>query len=205
MSYARVSPPPNSADDWAKLANIFASAKTKEVGDFVRELLSLVVEPAGQAQGIGTLLPDIRPMQATAIALGKAPFAEALEQLTEFIEQRSTASAESIQTAVAERLKSQAVRGGGRRQSASQDPTLVPSYNKRLEEALGDEQGFDELMAALEADQRLKANDYKQLAKAFAGQAGRNKSDALEIIRTRHLNLLDGRTKAKFNAGKTAA
>lgn len=205
-SYAKASPPPSSADVWSKLASIFASAKTKEVADFVRDLQSLSGEPQVQAPGIEALLPDIRPMQATAIALGKAPFADALKHLKLFIEQRPALTVEGIQIALAERAKTQSSKSAGsNRQPVSKDPTIVPSYNKRLEEALGDEQGFDEVMASLEADQRLKANDFKQLAKAFAGQAGRNKRDALEIIRARHLNLLDARTKSQFNTGQTAA
>jgi hypothetical protein len=129
-----------------------------------------------------------------------------LEELKLFVEQRSALSIEGIQAALAARIKARPAKGTNtKRQSTSADPTIVPSYNKRLEEALGDEQGFEEVIAALEADQRLNANDFKKLAKAFAGRAGRNKGDALEIIRARHLNLLDARTKSQFNTGQTAA
>jgi hypothetical protein len=205
-SYAKVSPPPNSAEKWSALASIFASAKTKEVAEFVRELQGIAIEPPAETHELGALLPDIRPMQAVALALGKAPFADALEELKLFAEQRSALSIEGIQAALAARIKVRPAKGTNtKRQSASADPTIVPSYNKRLEEALGDEQGFEEVIAALEADQRLNANDFKKLAKAFAGRAGRNKGDALEIIRARHLNLLDARTKSQFNAGQTAA
>jgi hypothetical protein len=205
-SYAKASPLPNSPEDWSALASLFASAKTKEVADFVRDLRSLAVDPQTQTRGIGELLPEIHAMQATAIALGKAPFADALEPLKDFIRQHPSVAVERIQTTLAQRVQSQSARGGsGRRQPASKDPTIVPSYIKRLEEALGDERGFEEVMAAIEADQQLKAYHFKELAKVFTGQAGRNKKDALEIIKARHLNLLDAREKGKFNAGQTAA
>lgn len=191
---------------WTGLASVLASAKNKEVADLCRDLQSLEVEPQGEGRLIGQLQPEIISMQAMSVALGKAPLAEALNAITLLIEHSPALTVEGMQAALAARPKIQAAKASGsKRAGNTTDPTVVPSYNKRLEEALGDEQGFDEIMAALEADRRLKATDFKQLAKTFTGQAGRNKVDALEIIRTRHLNLLDGRAKSNFNTGKTAA
>lgn len=205
-SYAKASLLPNSVEVWTGLASLLASAKNKEVAVLFQDLQSLEVEPQREGRFIAELVPEISPMQATAIALGKAPVADALKAITLLIERCPAITVESLQAALAVRAKVQSAKtSGSKRTAAVNDPTIVPSYNKRLEEALGHEQGFDDVMAALEADQRLKATDFKQLAKTFTGQAGRNKADSLEIIRARHLNLLDGRAKSEFNTGKTAA
>lgn len=146
-------------------------------------------------------------MQATANALGKAPFAAALEHLEQLAEQRSSVPAQAIERALAERSSARPSRGKsrGKGRTASKDPSIVPAYNNRLEEALGDDSGFDEVMAQLEADTRLSAADIKKLAKLFTARSAKNQGDALELIRARHRNLMDARAKQRFNAGQTAA
>jgi hypothetical protein len=74
-----------------------------------------------------------------------------------------------------------------------------------LEQALGDDSGFEEVVSDLMADRNLSAADFKQLAKLFTGRLGRNKADAVEAIKARHRNLMDARAKQRFNAGQTAA
>jgi hypothetical protein len=156
-------------------------------------------------RGLDALLPEFRPMQATANALGKAPFAAALEHLRRFAEQHPSVAAQTIEAALNERAQALTQRSGGKRQTAGRDASIVPEYNRRLEEALGDEDGFAELLAQLEADKRLNASNLKQLAKLFTGNAERTKGDALEAIKARHRNLMDARAKQSFNAGQTAA
>jgi hypothetical protein len=201
-SYAKNSPL-SSSRDWTALARVFAAGKTKPVADFIAELGGLAIDVPKGSLGLGALLPEIQTMQAIATALGKPPFAEALDHLKRAAELRPSITAEAIERALQARAPDR-VRGGAR-QKASRDPSLVPGYNSRLEEALGDESGFDSVMSQLEVDKRLTATDFKQLAKSFTGRAVKNKVDALEAIKARQRNLMDARAKQRFNAGQTAA
>lgn len=175
------------------------------MADFVSELLSLTVNPPEGSRGLGSMLAEIQVMQAAANALGKAPFAAALDQLKQLAERRPLIAAHAIERALAEQTPPQPTRSTGRRRTADTDPSLVPAYHRRLEEALGDDIGFYDVMAQLEADKKLKATDLKQLSQLFTARRAQNKRDALELIRTRHRNLMDARAKQNFNSGQTAA
>jgi len=203
-SYTKCSPP-NNLQNWATLAQVFASAKTREVADFVTELRGLAGDVCDGSQGLGALLPEITSMQATAYALGKGQFADALGHLKELASSRPSLTAQAIQGALKDRTPPKPVRGGTKRQAAAKDTSIVPGYNTRLEQALGDESGFSDLIAQLGADKRLSAGDFKLLAKMFAGRVAKSKADALEAINARHRNLMDARAKQNFNSGRTAA
>lgn len=203
-SYAKQSPQ-NNAHDWSALARVLASGKTKPISDFATELCGLASSLSEGASGLGALLPEMQVMRATATVLGKAPFAEAVEYLERLAEQYPRITAEAIEASINERAAARAPTRQSARQTASRDPALVTGYNSRLEEALGDESGFDSVVTQLEADKRLAAADFKQLAKAFTGRATKNKGDALEAIRARQRNLMDARAKQRFNDGRTAA
>jgi hypothetical protein len=144
-------------------------------------------------------------MKAMAFALGKPPVVAALEEISGLVSRHPAVDVLALENALAERARAQPGQARGRRLPQARDPSVVPSYERRLEEALGDDVGFGELIAQLEADGRLNAAEFKQLAKAFAGRAGRNKVDAIEAIKARHRNLMDARAKQRFNAGQTAA
>jgi hypothetical protein len=203
-SYSKFSPP-NNSHDWAVLAQVFASAKTKIVADFVTELRGLASDVSEGSQGLGALLPEITSMQATAYALGKEPIADALGHLKGLASSFPSLNAQALQGALKDKAPPKPVRGGTKRQAATKDASIVPGYNSRLEEALGDESGFADLIAQLGADKRLSAGDFKQLAKMFAGRVAKNKGDAIEAINARHRNLMDARAKQSFNSGRTAA
>jgi hypothetical protein len=203
-SYASKSPR-NSSHQWLALARLFTSAKAKRVGDFCRELEDSARIATREPQTISELAGEIPVMQAVAHALGKAPVAAALDEVKRFAERHPGVGVEELESAVAEQLRLHKSKPRTSRQPPTKDASIVPSYERRLEEALGDDLGFGELVSQLESDRRVSAADLKQLAKSFTGRAGKNKSDAIEAIKARHRNLMDARAKQRFNAGQTAA
>lgn len=190
---------------WSGLAKVFETGRSKPVADFIGELNGLAVRAAEGSPELRGLLSEIPIMRATAEALGKAPFAEALQCLEHFVRQHPSASALAIQSALDARARSQPRRTSSRRPTTPRDPAILSGYNRRLEQALGDDSGFEEVVSDLMADRNLSAADFKQLAKLFTGRLGRNKADAVEAIKARHRNLMDARAKQRFNAGQTAA
>jgi uncharacterized protein YigA (DUF484 family) len=103
---------------------------------------------------------------------------------------------------------SEILRGGRRTRQITQtglNEATVRDYLRRLEEALADEQGFEEEYARLASDDRVKAPDAKRIAKAFAGKSGRSKSDALGLIAARQQSLVGARAKANATGSRSAA
>lgn len=188
----------DSAVAWAAVLRILELAKAKPAGEFLRELGS---EFSRTESVSSTVRLELNTMRATAVALGKTQFAEILQPLADFL---TGSSAETL-AAIEERLAKAPPALARTKKSVSADPAVVSGYLKKLETALGDEVGFDELTIELETDSRLGAADYKGLAKSFTGRTVKSKKDALESIRSRQLNLLDARLKQSFNKGQTAA
>jgi hypothetical protein len=84
------------------------------------------------------------------------------------------------------------------------DESDLRSYLKMLEEALGDDRGFELVFHKLNKDVRLKTPEAKKLAKAFVGKAGRGKADALGLIYGRHKSLMSARSKADATGDRLA-
>jgi hypothetical protein len=85
------------------------------------------------------------------------------------------------------------------------DEADIRNYVQRLEEALGDEDGFDQEYKRLTADARMKVADAKKIAKAFAGKSGGSKAEAFNLIAGRQSSLIGARAKANATAGRSAA
>lgn len=201
-SYARNSQ--DSAQEWAALAAIFAAAKAKPAADISRELGRLAQELPEEPRGVGALVPEARTMQATAQALGKGPFAAALEELRQLFEQHPGASVSALAAAMEALRPTPATRRATSRSAPKKDLSLIPAYNSRLEEALEDEAAFDQILSELKSEKRLGAAEIKKIAKLFAGAPAKSKDDALEAIRARQQSALDARAKEQFNTGRIA-
>ena len=190
---------PKSPTDWASIARILAFGKTKPSSEF---LDGLVAEAAATEQAHNPQVRlELKAMRATAVALGKAPFAAALDRLAKFVVMTPV----GLLPVIEERLKQPTSGSAKKSKHVSSDPQIASSYLKRLETALGDETGFDEIVIELESNPQLNTTDFKALAKSFTGRAAKSKKDAVESIRARQRNLLDARLKQQFNKGQTAA
>ena len=88
------------------------------------------------------------------------------------------------------------------------DPALVLEavnrHCRRLEEALGDDVGFQSVVADIERDQLIRVKELKQIAKNFAGSAGKDRAGALSKISSRHDALMSSRAKSAATAGRVA-
>lgn len=154
----------------------------------------------------GRLLPicqEARLLAAFAQAIGKAPIADALLALAATVEADSSLTIGALEASIASATAKGKAKAAKR--TGPTDPAAIGAYLKRLEESLGDEQGFAEVLSDLENDKRLQVADYKFIAKTFSGAAGANKKKSIEAIERRNRLLIDARMKSETNAGKTAA
>lgn len=81
---------------------------------------------------------------------------------------------------------------------------LVERYNKRLEEALGDDPGFTYVVAQLERDNEMTSAELTALSKRFAASPAKGRDQALKKIRSRHQDLMISRAASRATAGRIA-
>lgn len=81
---------------------------------------------------------------------------------------------------------------------------VVLRYCRRLEEALGDDTGFNSVFAGLEADNDLTSAEIAAIAKAFANSRATARPTALKNIFSRHQAIMVGRAKSAATAGRIA-
>jgi hypothetical protein len=95
----------------------------------------------------------------------------------------------------------------GRRTPRPSSPVrteVVSSYVRRLEQALGDEQGFLAVYGQLELDASVQANEVAAIAKLFSQASAKSRPAALKKILARHQSLMTSRTKAAATGGRIA-
>lgn len=81
---------------------------------------------------------------------------------------------------------------------------LVEHYHKKLEEALGDDPGFRQLIAKLQHDHEMTSAEMTALAKRFAFASPKGRDQALKKITSRHQDLMISRAASRATAGRIA-
>jgi hypothetical protein len=81
----------------------------------------------------------------------------------------------------------------------------ILSYVHRLEEALGDDEGFRKVYSQLAKDRAVKADIAKEISRIFTKKAGKSKKDALGLIMRRHDNMMGARARSDATNNRTAA
>ncbi len=110
----------------------------------------------------------------------------------------------SLKVLVGELFKSKTAKASKPNQTAPIRDDVVARYSRRLEEALGDDEGFNSVFAALEGDNELSAGEITAIAKKFANSAAKARSAALKKIFARHQAIMIGRAKSAATAGRIA-
>ncbi len=81
---------------------------------------------------------------------------------------------------------------------------VVLRYSRRLEEALGDDEGFNSAFSALESDDELSVGEVTAIAKKFTNSAPKSRPAALKKIFARHHAIMVSRAKSAATAGRIA-
>lgn len=174
-----------------RLADLLTVRGNATVSDVCRILRT--VKPSGvEEPSIGPLADLLSAMTETACIFAKADDAKDLRQFAAVIGEKREYSLDEFVQRATEALSQRPSRST----TSAASEEVLRSYLKKLEEALGDEQGFEEVYEQLRADARLKAPDTKKLAKSFVGKAGRSRADALALIYGRHKSLIGARAAA---------
>jgi hypothetical protein len=193
-------------DLWTRIAFAFGGAKKETVGSFLTRVSSAEVKASG-GDALYQIRYEVAILAAFAQSLGKDSLADAFSSLARTIETNPSLTVEALEIFAAPVRAATTRRDQTKKTKVVEpaDAAVIAVYLKRLDESLGDEQGFAEVLNALENDKRLKLADYKSLAKSFSGATGSSKKKALEAIERRNRLLIDARVRSEMNAGKTAA
>jgi hypothetical protein len=139
-----------------------------------------------------------------AKALGKAPIASKLDTISTALRSRSETFIYDLIGAVrllpTPKSKNKVV---GAAPTITND-ALVAKYNKILEQALGDDPGFQATIAKLASDPEVSSSDMIALAKCFAVATTKTKAAALKKISARHAALMSSRARTAATAGRSA-
>lgn len=199
---------PNHSSDselWNRIAAAFGGTKKCQVSEILARFGA--TSSCGSGTELLSICSEAKLLAAFAYSLKKAPIADALEQFVTTIQSKRELTIDDLEALTAQ--PSAPAKGKSAPKSSKStepvDPNVIAGYLKRLEESLGDEQGFAQVLGDLKQDSRLKFADYKSLSKSFTGAFAGSKLKALEAIERRNRLLIDARVKSEMNAGKTAA
>lgn len=195
---------------WAALAAFFDARGGASVAAVFAKLSDVTAEgasrgAAGGASGarVSALLEDRAAIEALAAAAFRPAAATDLMRLYGWLETRRDARVPALLEASETALSAAPKRKAPAR--APVDTAVVTSYNKRLEEALGDDPGFGAVVETMLADPAVDAAHQKAIARAFTGASGRSAKEAVARIRERHLSLVGYRANIDAVGGKSAA
>jgi hypothetical protein len=160
-----------------------------------------------RTSGNGTACTDC----ATAISaysnliktLGKAPIAAKLDTVSATLQSRNGTFIEDLAFAI-ESLPAPKVMAKGVVAQAVTNEALVAKYNKLLEQALGDDPGFQAIVAKLASDPEVTSNEMIALAKRFTATSTKTKPAALKKISSRHTAIMSSRARTAATGGRSA-
>jgi hypothetical protein len=190
-----------SADDEAHavqaLFPILDTYATKKVADLAQAIMSAPTDHTPDA-GVGQLSQFLRRLSrlmgnhAKSISTDLETIISALAEHPGSLETLSSRLAELKKPSKKARKPDLPVRD-----------EIVARYLRRLEESLGDDQGFNEVFHTLEGDD-VTGPEMILIAKRFSNAASRSRPAALKKIRMRHQAIIVDRAKSAATAGRIA-
>ena len=194
------------ADDLRAFAKIFGVRPKSNASVVFSALEKMDTSDLSGSQRMDKFAKVVAAMNQAVTGIAKAGEAKDLKKLVDFVSAHRRLTLDGFVERAVETLKSPPAKKPTRKAPA---PDLsdadIRCYVARLETALGDDRGFDEVYSELSKDKRLRAADAKKIAKAFSGKAGSSKADSLGRIFGRHSALMSARPKAEAIGGRLAS
>ncbi|MDQ8700118.1 hypothetical protein [Hyphomicrobium sp. LHD-15] len=188
------------------LVPIFRVLPAKSVTDVTKKLTEHDFPSASFMQArvetIARLLPALEKFTA---AIASKAIAADFAALTALLEKHKNASLDQFVAKATEAL-AHSVAGKTKPTKAAKTlrTDLVEQYNKRLEEALGDDPGFRQIVSQLQHDAEMTSGEMAALAKRFAFSTAKGRDQALKKIMSRHQDLMIARAASRATAGRIA-
>jgi hypothetical protein len=136
-------------------------------------------------------------------ALGKAPIAAKLDSISATLRSRDGTFIEDLGFAI-ESLPAPKAKAINVAAQAVTNEALVTKYNKLLDQALGDDPGFQAIIARLTSDPEMTSAEMIALAKRFTATSTKTKPAALKKISARHTAIMSSRARTAATGGRSA-
>jgi hypothetical protein len=136
-------------------------------------------------------------------AIGKLPAVKDITVIEEVLQRHASSPVSVFVSAAVDVLLQPPVKKGAKKAPPIRED-LVNRYARRLEDALGDDPGFQGVFAHLSGDQSLTVAELKLLSKRFALSSGTSRDAALKKIYARHQSLMTSRARSAATAGRIA-
>jgi hypothetical protein len=182
-----------------ELADIFDLAGNATVAATLKRAKPAV--EADEALSTAPLLPSIRQVQSLLAVAGKPAVVKDFKELVRVLQQHPALAFAEPKAAG----RSSATPKARSSSAAALRTDLVHRYDSGLSAALGNETGFAVLYSRLQADSEMGPAELRELARRFAGAAGKSKAEALKKIWSRHQNVMMIQAKDRSTAGRSAA
>ncbi len=193
------------------LARIFETAPEKSVAKTTERLRDLNLSTGSfletKVQSASSVLLALHRLMA---GIAKEAALKDIALLSEALEDHESAGLAAFVMAATKAVARPPVRAGAARKpraTKTKQPLrvdLVARYQRRLEQALGDDPGFKSVFDQLRSDDDLGTPEAKALAKQFAHATANTKDTALKKIFARHQALMTSRAKSQATAGRIA-
>jgi hypothetical protein len=195
------------ADDTGRrlgqLAQVFEVLPDKTVADVVKRLDEVRPSPASfSTVRLGSLREPLLLLHRLVASRAKEGLVKDVLLLKDLVERNSSIALDAFVSAAVETLRSPAARGKGGTKPVRSD--LVETYDRRLEEALGNDTRFQSVFGELVRDSEIGSAEATALARRFAKAATRSKDVAFKKIYARHQALMTSRAKSLATAGRVA-
>ena len=176
----------------------------KSVADIAKRLKDLDL-PSQVFGGIrvGAVLKALSGLSPFLKAIGKLPAVKDITVIEEVLQRHASAPVNVFVTAAVDALLHPPVKKGAKKAPPVRGD-LVDRYARRLEDALGDDPGFQSVFAQLSGDASLTVAELKLLSKRFALSSGASRNAALKKIYARHQSLMTSRARSAATAGRIA-
>lgn len=175
------------------------------VAEYLKKVGDGTLAPSGKTGEAGLVADVLGNTKPLVTKCGKAGIASDLALICAFLDTYRHAAASDLRSQGELKLNLSASRGQKGAPPAPVRSDLVDRYNRKLEEALGDEPGFQSLFDRLSSDKEMGKLEVIALAKRFAAASSTSRTTALKKIWSRQQNLINVRVRNESRSGRTAA
>jgi hypothetical protein len=194
---------PSQAGVLPRLRALFEIAPSNALSVILKSLVSQqgVAVAQDPELSIDTALRVLKAGHGLLAPFGKPATAKDLDAVIAALEPHRDAELDELVAAISKQLSAPNSKSASTG-SARQD--VVRAWNKRLEEVLGDDEGFQQAYGALKQDKTINAAEVIAIAKVFAHATVKSRPAGLKKILSRHTNLMVSRAKEAATAGRVA-
>lgn len=192
-----------SDDEWAsEFFPILDTAPNQSVKNLAKSIGGIA--PLGNADhpAINRLCTFLEALISLLSGQAKAPTIQEIKELLTALQQHSRSDLSALAESLS-KPKKQAKAAKSKVATQIRDDVVL-KYSRRLEEALGDDEGFNAVFAAIESDKELNAGEIAAIAKTFTSASPKGRPAALKKIFARHQAIMVSRAKSAATAGRIA-